>query len=544
MDSDLENPTIGQPSPMDNVETEAQTIAEEAGIDFELFKPMLVQRNSAPSIKQEILQDIKPDIGHVTQPDIKAEINKLDRPKRVRHESALKVRQVSEDVANFRARYNLRRSRRRDTGLARREGVWTNDKLKPDCIREKALTIVVFDQYHENAMPEDEYATKILELSKKTQLSQVDKFIYDNRQFIISSWLSVIRIYEFDASNERYVEIRRMPRRHISIKRNLITCVHYSDAKLFIGYIGDESSAYVEIRSIKGNLLEKPYCYDNVIKSIHSNEDFIFIKTVQNVIYLHKKKCFSFNPYCIDLSFLTPEPIIGINALLARAQGINHLKLIAVTSRHLLILRQDGLSLSILQSYNFNSNEDGEYKIISMHCKDNLIIIHRNSAERSKLEFGSLCKARSKKSRYEDYFVHEQSIAFEYQILQVGLSHDDAGIFLLGRTKNEYEIGQMQFSDFRPKWCSRLHKVNEDSKFIAHEGNLAIIQDCQQLYTVIPSLSQFECQECHIMHPHQRSTAHDEHPGLFRNLRVRFNAVLDSLDKSKELDKALPMRHQ
>lgn len=429
--------------------------------------------------------------------------------------------------------YNLRKRK-----LPLHNCIWINKKFKRTCFRDRALHKVDVDTYHGNST-KDQFLKKILDLSKKSQRSQIDSFVHKSKPFIVMTWLSAARIFEYNSEKNDYFEVKRIPQRYISLSPNIITCVHHSDSKLYLGYLSSpfeqntkDKLAYIEVRNLHGDLIQKPYYYDLIIKSIHSDQSFIYAQTVKNVVYIHRKDLFHFAFYRINMNQITQEPLVAIYAKVISSNPFTKLRLLLSTPNELLITYYDALNHVLWQRYEFCQS----FKTISMFLHNDTVIIHRNIIEskqngsqiRSRIEIGRIIKFKDAEIGGK-YFVHERSLGFKHHIVQVELGPNNS-LYLLGfsgfKGDEKFEVGNISLDDLRPLWVRRLRDVNTDTKILAQDDHVIVIQNCQH-YLSIPRKQSFSdsktCPDCKVEIPSKEFIEHELHPGILRDFQLLTN---------------------
>lgn len=428
---------------------------KKAGINTALFLNHVIK----PPTPTEILIEPKKEIIEVIEPEPIQETKSTDA-------------QLESKSYNLRSLAPVKRPKRRVTTLKR---------PKIGTFSEVDVT-----QYHHCT---DAISKKLLDLTKCSLKTQIDAFVDGTDSFVVVSWLNTARIFEYQSKQEEYLEIRRIPGRYISLSSQIITCLHHSNSVIYLGYMwGDKEGSdekkfkpYIERRNIKGELIEKPYYYDYVLKSIYSDDGFIYVQTNVNIIYIHRRELFSCVQYQVNFSPLTTNPLIGTWVELPRFKTYTRLPIITTTTKELLVTQYDAFEHRVIQCFKF----DDEYNTVAIEKLHRLIIVHRNSASSSKIEFGFM----SKVSESKDYlFIHEATISFNHQVIQI--KQHKMYLYIFSRCKTKYELGCILLPSLRPLWTTQLKNVDDTCHIVAHDEHIAIVKRNQEISTFKPKSTQ------------------------------------------------------
>lgn len=383
-------------------------------------------------------------------------------------------------------------------------------KRSKDSFRDLYLEHVDVDTYHHY---NDETSRKILELSKRSFKAQIDKFVYDSKSFVVISWLNAARIFEYEPSQAKYIEVKRIPERYVSLNPQIITCLHHSDSEFYLGYMwGNKNGSnedifkpYIERRDIYGKLLGEPYYYDHVLESIHSDKNFVYVQTKANSIHIHRKALFDCIHYHIDLAPILSSPLIGTWIDLPCFEGYTRLPLVVASTREIILTRYDALEHRIIHSYQFNDNLD----IISIDKVDRLIIITRTSEVQSSIDFGFINRV----GESQDYlFVHEASLTLnKCRVIQT--KYHKENLYIFGRLSNDkYELGCLYIPTLNPLWNVSLKDVDESCHILPHDTHVMVVKSNQQLMVLTQ----------------KKSLKHNSN-SIFSKFEIRTNKYLQTL---------------
>lgn len=351
---------------------------------------------------------------------------------------------------------------------------WTNLNSDPrNEFRDRALSIIDVDGYHAKLILDDD-TRRLIEVSKKIQRPQICRFIHDSRIFFVTAWLTTSRIFEFHKTKNSYFEAKRIPVRYVDVHRDLITSVHYCDSRLYIAYISRKRSAtsYIEVRNLASKKLSKPFYYDQIISSIESDRDFIYIKTINNTVHVHNKAHFELLHHRASFDLITSKAIIDSRAIKLHNKDYTKFEFRTVTESSFIISRSTLFEHNVKQTFNL----DPSYKTVSAHFLNDVIILHRNLIEpassalpRSKIDFGVLTNIER-----SGYFAHVKCLSLSREIIQLEIGEDK--IFLFGCSAGRYEIGCLSLTDQRPIWCASLKNVDHNCKIIVQEDHIILFK--------------------------------------------------------------------
>jgi len=473
-------------------------------------------KRPANELVQKSPEAVKPSAAKKCAP---SEVKKVKLPKREsprRDEDEKEGKTVTESKLKVKLpvrqskAYNLRsaearKSRRSNILAPRRLEI---NKRHKDSFRDVLLTEVNIQTYHSL---KDESGQKVIDLVNKSQKSQVDRFVYQSKSFIVITWLTAARIFEYNPKASSYVEVKRIPNRYIQISPNLITSVHYCDSKFYLAYLWgsnedkvEKTRPYIEIRDICGKLISPRHYLDHVVKSIHSDREFIYVKSNMNIMYVHRKDLFNRIYYTIDFSSIAYDPLITAWIESPTHQSFTRLPLIAATPVELLVTEFDIFSHTIRYCFKFEDT----LKIVSIDKYEHYYIIHRNLSTTqdndeidclSKIDIGAI-RASEDLDSYS--FTHAYSLCFSYSIIQVRI-HGDA-LYLLGHSldtdgNDRYEIGCICLRSFKPLWIANLDTIGCHSQILVHDDNVAIVGDCQRIVSVkVDTKEKAICEQCQL----------------------------------------------
>lgn len=389
---------------------------------------------------------------------------------------------------------------------------------------------------------------ELLNLANKTLSCQTDRFILDSNAFIVISWLAAVRIFEYDPKCEKYNEVKRVTGRKIELSSNFITSLHYDSCRIYIAYLQNirQHQPYLEVRKLSGELVREPSIFEDVIKLINSDEDYIYFITTKNIVYIHNKKSLKAYNHRIDLRPSTSGSVIGVSvdSDLVEFKGTK-LRVVCVTTKELLIVNFDAtleFEHSLVHCHKF----EGQYKAVSLEKTGQLYIIHLNSVfsewlEPTKIEFGFTGRTSSE-SDY--FFIHELSFLFKNHIIQVKSFGEH--LYLFGTTystTNEsqsklesYQLGCIYLPSARPLWVKHLHDVDADCRILAHHNHIVIIKSGQKISSINNKVDErFRCSDCKLNFSSAQDKDHhlrEKHENIFTGLYVMKNKHLEVLGVS------------
>lgn len=371
--------------------------------------------------------------------------------------------------------YNLRSTKPNKRTKRNRLADFKRTKISSSKMR---LNEVDVGSYHPYT---DDVTRKLLDLTKRSLREQVDKFVYDDKCFVVMSWLNTARLFEYKPKQYKYSEIQRIPQRYIPISPQIITCLHYNDSKFYLGHLWGNKNAgsedkfrpYVERRDSNGQLLDEPCFYDHVLQSIRSNKAFVFVLTNANSMYIHSKIMFNQIQYFIDFTSLLTNPIIETWVENPSFKSFTRLPLVTATTKEIILTQYDAFEHRVIQCHRF----DDKFNIVSVDKLDKLIIILRKSPQKlSKIEFGFISKVEGSK----DYlFVHEVTASFKHDLIHI--KQHKTHLYVLGESKGKYELGCIHLPSLKPIWCTQLKDVDNSCLILPHDDHVAIVGGNQDL---------------------------------------------------------------
>jgi len=442
--------------------------------------------------------------------------------------------------------YNLRRRKARKP-LAINDLV-INQFSDAESYKDRILKKVNIDSYHMYT-PMTEPAQKILSLSRRIMRSQIDCFSHEKSNLLVRTWLTTVRIFEYNPKINSYREVKRIPKRYIEMAPNLILSIHHTDEALLVGYLVDNDdkhedskhkTSYLEFRNLFGKQVHKSYYYDQVVKSIASGGDFVYVLTVDNFVYIHHRANFSFRVFQVDMKLLIRDKIINVSA---KPLGNSSLQLTAITTKSLIVSQYDALCHTVLQNFNLDTTDGPAYVTVSsFFLRNDLVIILRRLMDsslddgknsRSKLILGRILKCASEqKKNPAEYFVLEATIGFSYHIRQV--EHDSGSkVYIFGSPEMNdetprYELGCIDLEDFKPIWAMPLNEIDPESQMLVHNDHVVIVCSTRDEFCIRldDCYKSSECQMCHIKLPGQSVVKHELHSGILRDIKILRNRSL------------------
>lgn len=345
----------------------------------------------------------------------------------------------------------------------------------------------------------------IIKLANISLPSQIERFEYESKSFIVVTWLTTARIYEY-CSNGKYVEVKRIPDRSIKLSPKLVTSLHYNDSKLYLAYLisceKDEKESKkpsLEIRDLKGKLLNRPHFYEEPIKMISSNHEFIYLITSSGNAYIHQKDFFSPVCYKVVMRPFISSPLIGFRIDSRYTNNCTKLRLLYTTRDELAVSEYDNYNHRVTHWFRFGT----PHEIISIDKVDHLYIIHRNIPlghstiiPQTKIEFG-FTGLTSRTS----CFIHELTYSFKNRIIQVQALKEN--LYLFGYAKwgesKKYQLGCIYMPNSKPAWVKYLKGVDDDCRILAHDTNIVIIKTCQEISCYeVDTNELYQCEKCKL----------------------------------------------
>lgn len=310
---------------------------------------------------------------------------------------------------------------------------------------------------------------------KKTQISIAE---IESKSFILVAYLGLVKVFE--AKRSEVVEVKTINKQNSDIAIKLITCLHYSDSKIYIAYLWgcDEIDTatdrpYVEVRDIEGNQKGRTKIYDkdSYIDAIQSDQNFIYVMSrnlsaSSTPLFLYRKDAYNSISYTIDLSCLFEQPLVASYFVKSSYKENTSLTFVSANTNSILITETDALRQVPIHNFKFND----QYDIISMEKLYKLyIILRRNKIGRSKLEL-CYCSSDSKA------FIHDTTLDFDCHLIDIKPSNNK--LYLLGsklETKS-YEVGCLDLSTLRPAWVVSIADASANSSLVVDKNrNILVI---------------------------------------------------------------------
>lgn len=338
---------------------------------------------------------------------------------------------------------------------------------------DKFFSSVDIDLYHAH-LPHR--CDEILQLCSHNFRSQLDCFHLQKQILLVKTWISTVRIFRFNESQKNYLEVKRIPQRYMEMNHNLVTCTHYTDGNIYIGYLSTKvthnhsKAAYLEIRNLRNELITTHY-YEHIIRRIDSRNNYIFVLLDNNITYIHHKRFFKFRVQKVDLSWMLPQRLVNLDLKLIK-ENPTKLQIIASMSKSVITLTSNKLKLTINQSFNF---DDPDYLTQSTHfLSPNLVVILRtlikkeSTKDRTRLIFGRIIG---------EFFIEEAILSLKSEIFQI----EPYGqvIYAFGSISNKFEIGCIELKDLQPSYITPITKCDERTKFLVQETHIVIINNAK-----------------------------------------------------------------
>lgn len=405
--------------------------------------------------------------------------------------------------------------------------------LRERCIKKQKICNEDEDDYEsDTSTSRSDESKENLQSIKKKRIQKPPKpttSIPPTGAYLVMKCANTIKVFKHCNDTPNYTEVLKMPNRHVVLPERLMIDIHFSDSRIYIAYLDNlkREQSFVEVRDLNGRLIYQPRYYDNLIHSIKSDKDLIYLITAKNVIYVHKKRYFNFSSHRIDLQFLQAPLVDLVIKTPSHVTNMVKFHLQLATPHHIVLAEYDALNkLSLNQAFDFRS----ELKTRQALFKHDLVVILRTSGEgnmsSSKLEIGRILKFPDGRK----YFVHERSIKFKYIILQIELGDDyDLILFAYSRYKgrNRFEIGCLNLKTFTPVWATFLigeHHLNDKISFLA--GHLVVSKDSHNHCIMdIRDHTKF-CNTCGLRLFSKDPILHETHCGMFRNHELTTNVHL------------------
>lgn len=407
-------------------------------------------------------------------------------------------------------------------------------KQQADLFRDKCLTRLNTKTYHDAfTSPE---ARDIVQLAHTVHRSQVDKFTYDSRKFIVISFLTAARIFEF--SKDSYHEVKRIPTRFVSISPRLITSIHHVDSKFYIaflwGSVGDKDVStrpYIEVRGIDGSLIYGPHYYDMPVQQIYSDRDFVYVRT-RDIVYIHRKDYFSCIHYKCELGLLSRYPIVGTWVDSPQFGSFTKLPLITASTNEILVINHDVIRPAVQHCFRYMD----DYFIVSIDKLHKYYVVHRNAKQDqkiavSKIDLGCLCRLETK-TQSKCFFALDTTFSFDYKIVQVRVMNEV--IYVLGRKQSKYELGSIYTRKLKPFWVTTVEATKDDEcHFLVQDDHIAIVRKNQEIDVIDIAATRDPqsptCDKCKVRFLTKKDLAlhyKNKHRGIFKTFTVSRNKFL------------------
>lgn len=513
--------------------------AECQGINPIIFRHLTSNRNQSES-KTEIKTEKDPGIPITPITHIKREESGTPVTPTTQNTQVTPITPITPTPKKSRTRpVNVKRSTEVKKCIEIKQSLRIRLKHKRE---EKASNDVLHEvndifEYHSHLVKSDEYARKIVELTKTCHKSQLDAFVYRSNLYFLMSWLTAVRVFGYDETNNCYNEITRIPKKYIELSSQIITSIHFKDSKLYIAYLWGShekdfknSKPYIEVRDLEGNMIEKPYYYDHIVKSISSNDVFIWAITESNVIHVHRKYDIHLFPRHIDLTSFGCGTIIDASVKSMNSLKITNLQILIATHGELIIGQYDIMSGLMIKQW---LTLEKEYVTVSMIQIQDKVLLHRtlSGASMQQPEYSSTieigCLQKFKPDSTE-YFIQQISLRFKNQIIEVCFS--DSRLFLFGVLHDgggnqRYELGCLDLTTCKPLWVEHLDDADRDCHILVHDKNVILVKGRQQYCCIrIDPKTQERCQTCRINLLENAQLKHNNsHESIFGDLRSLVN---------------------
>lgn len=398
-------------------------------------------------------------------------------------------------------------------------------------------------KYHSYLTDSVECANEIIELSREPQKSQTDAFSLQTNNYFLMSWLGVVRIFEYNNRAERYNEIKRIPERYFSLRPQVITSVHFSESKLYIAYLwGNQetesepetkSRPFVEVRDLYGNLLKKRYYYDDIIRSISSSEHFISVITTSNTVHIHRKLDFDLFPIELDFSSFNCGQIVDVFVKFISWHSNTSIQILIAVPDGIIVAQYSAVTKLIIKQW---YTLEKEYATTSMVKLQDRVIFHRTLSHQntskpssnclSTIDFGYMKTIKTTNST-TDYFIHDLSLRFKCQLLEVRLF--DAKLFLFGVLTDElgnesYQLGCLDLKTCNPLWIEELEDADRSCRILVNDSNVVLVKKNQRHHCIkIDLQTQVECGSCKFNLLEKAQAKHANHKSIFVDLTVHVN---------------------
>lgn len=369
---------------------------------------------------------------------------------------------------------------------------YIDSSTSPFC--DRMLCIVDPQTYHQT---NDEDAKKILQLTQYCQQSQIDSFRTPEARYVVFSWLSIARIFEYQKGRATYHEVKRIPKRFFELSSKLITSVHQSNLLIYIAYLWGSNNQrvsskrpFVQVRALDGCLMGPTIFYDSVVKSIRSDRNNVYVRT-NSTMYRHRKSDFS-QYETIDFRDVKPT---GIDSPIVDCYFKSSRILIVATHTKIYLTSYIKDDHKIVSEYKFKESSkvimlDKGYRVIHVvrnltdGCEEGRIDIYRNNKGDETLE-------------------HKSTLRFRSTIIQTQ-RHGDK-LFILGRLNlvggYRYAIGCIGSQSYRLIWTTNV--PGEDvtkCTMVIHDDHIALIRKNQEIHVIKLSESRerVHCKACDV----------------------------------------------
>lgn len=334
--------------------------------------------------------------------------------------------------------------------------------------------------------------------TRDTRPSQATCFEDESGEFILLSWLATVRIFRYDASENCYCEFKRIPQRYIDITPNIITCLHYCDGRIYIAYLWGKRDRrpFIEMRDTDGKLVNEILFLPegDAADSIHSDHDFIYIKTTSGLLYIHRKEYFGSINYCVDFNSDIARSVRSTWVDQPTFESYSGLPLVSATKSEILMTRYDVLGHRLMHCYRFKD----DYDIVSITKIDHLYIIHRKLNHRSRIDFGYL--ERSVKNLGDTVFIRESSLQFADTSNIIQIKAHKGHLYVCGCITSQdtgtiYEIGCIFIPNLMPLWVDQLAEFDRNIIILPHSRGIGLISSQKVTHIPVPS-DRHDCKAC------------------------------------------------
>lgn len=368
------------------------------------------------------------------------------------------------------------------------------------------------DEYHKEVLlSNDNFAEAVVQLCSQTR-PNLETIKDSGRTFIITSWLSIARIFE--ASLNKFIEVRRLPQNRIDIVPNIITNLHIDDYKLHLGYCWGHhlhpTKSYIEIRNLleDENNLTKRIFFDQTIDSIYSDSLYLYVILSHGLVHIHKKELHDCN-YQIDYSIFGEK--IGRNVVAVRVLNdlsyfahISRLIVIAATHKEIIISRR---YMDRHELISCNIFENSELNIISMDFKGNLVIIVRRTGNQLKQEASEINLGYIRTNTSIVEFALEYRLQLRCSVIKTLVTESGHLIIFTRKKKDKnnqlYEVACLWLPKLQLIWVTIVEDAHSECAITAiDQNNIIIAKTCQDFINVNVNIyDRHKCPSCDLFFP-------------------------------------------